>query len=115
MSKAEDLHPNVSTTTEPPAATQRKAARRKPASRRTREGDTAPELSADGIERFEIEQAISAAEDSKLVAVTDILKTEVGRDPQRAARALEAILAGASPERYAPEQCKGMVQPGLVA
>ena len=36
MSKAEDLHPNVSTTTEPPAATQRKAARRKPASRRTR-------------------------------------------------------------------------------
>ena len=53
---------------------------------------------ADGIERFEIEQAISAAEDSKLVAVTDILKTEVGRDPQRAARALEAILAGASPD-----------------
>ena len=45
-----------------------------------------------------LEQAISAAEDSKLVAVTDILKTEVGRDPQRAARALEAILAGASPD-----------------
>ncbi len=98
MSKAEDLHPPVSTTTKPPAATQRKAARRKPASRRTREGDTAPELSADGIERFEIEQAIAAAEDSKLVAVTDILKTELGRDPQRAARALDSILAGASPD-----------------
>ena len=98
MSKAEDLHPPVSTATKPPAATQRKTPRRKPASRRTREGDTAPELSADGIERFEIEQAIAAAEDSKLVAVTDILKTELGRDPQRAARALDSILAGASPD-----------------
>lgn len=28
---------------------------------------------------------------------------------------IELVLAGASPERYAPEQCKGMVQPGLVA
>ena len=98
MSKAEDLHPTVSTTTESPAAPKRKAVRRKPAGRQTREGDTAPELSADGIERFEIEQAISAAEDSKLVAVTDILKTELGRDPQRAARALDSILAGASPD-----------------
>ena len=58
----------------------------------------APELSADGIERFEIEQAISAAEDSKLVAVTDIIKTEFARDPKGAARALDAILSGASPD-----------------
>ena len=86
MSKAEDLHPTVSTTTESPAAPKRKAVRRKPAGRQTREGDTAPELSADGIERFEIEQAISAAEDSKLVAVTDIIKTEFARDPKGAAR-----------------------------
>src|SRR5690606_28626252 len=42
--------------------------------------------------------AIAAAEDSKLVAVTDILKTEAGRDTEHAARALEAILAGASPD-----------------
>ena len=98
MSKAEDLHPPVSTTTEPSAATKRKPARRKPANRQAREGDTAPELSADGIERFEIEQAISAAEDSKLVAVTDIIKTEFARDPKGAARALDAILSGASPD-----------------
>ena len=98
MSKAEDLHPTVSTTTESPAAPKRKAVRRKPAGRQTREGDTAPELSADGIERFEIEQAISAAEDSKLVAVTDIIKTEFARDPKGAARALDAILSGASPD-----------------
>ena len=98
MSKAEDLHPTVSTTTESPAAPKRKAVRRKPAGRQAREGDTAPELSADGIERFEIEQAISAAEDSKLVAVTDIIKTEFARDPKGAARALDAILSGASPD-----------------
>jgi polyphosphate kinase 2 len=98
MSKTEDLHPAVDSAVEPPAASRREPARRKPASRRARQGDTAPDLSADGIERFEIEQAISAAEDSKLVAVTDILRTELGRDPKGAARALDAILAGASPD-----------------
>jgi polyphosphate kinase 2 len=98
MSKTEDLHPAVDSAVEPPAASRREPTRRKPASRRARQGDTAPDLSADGIERFEIEQAISAAEDSKLVAVTDILRTELGRDPKGAARALDAILAGASPD-----------------
>jgi hypothetical protein len=28
---------------------------------------------------------------------------------------IERVLAGASPERYTPEECKGMVHPGLVA
>jgi polyphosphate kinase 2 len=98
MSKAEDLQPTVNTPAEAPAAGKRKPARAKTSSRSIREGDTAPDLSADGIERFEIEQAISAAEDSKLVAVTDILQTEAARDPTRAARALEAMLAGASPD-----------------
>lgn len=28
---------------------------------------------------------------------------------------IDRVLAGASPERYAPEQCKDMVQPGLLA
>ena len=106
MSKAEELQPPTSTAVQPQAetpaaaasASKRKPARTKAASRRAREGDTAPDLSADGIERFEIEQAIAAAEDSKLVALTDILKTEAGRDTEHAARALEAILAGASPD-----------------
>ncbi len=106
MSKAEELQPPTNTAVQPQAeapaaaasASKRKPARTKAASRRAREGDTAPDLSADGIERFEIEQAIAAAEDSKLVALTDILKTEAGRDTEHAARALEAILAGASPD-----------------
>ena len=104
MSKTEDLQPPTSTAVQPQAeapaasASKRKPARSRATSRRAREGDTAPDLSADGIERFEIEQAIAAAEDSKLVALTDILKTEAGRDTEHAARALEAILAGASPD-----------------
>ena len=98
MSKAEDLQSPVNDAAPTSAAGPKKSPRRKPASRRARDGDTAPELSTDGIERYEVEQAIAAAETSKVVAVSDILKTETGRDPRRAARALDAILAGASPD-----------------
>ncbi len=98
MSKAKDLQPTANTPTEAPAAGKQKPARARASSRRSQAGDTAPDLSAEGIERFEVEQAISAAEDSKLVAVTDILQTEAARDPKRAAHALDAILAGASPD-----------------
>lgn len=97
MSKAEDTH--TGTTAEraaTPAAKRPPAAKKAP--RPSRAGDTAPELTVEGIEQFEVEQAIAAAEDSKLVAVTDILKTEGARDARRASRALEAILAGASPD-----------------
>ncbi|MHB1373259.1 MAG: polyphosphate kinase 2 [Thauera sp.] len=97
MGKADDTH--TGTTAEraaPPAAKRPSGARKVP--RPSRAGDIAPELTAEGIEQFEVEQAIAAAEDSKLVAVTDILKTEGARDARRASRALEAILAGASPD-----------------
>jgi polyphosphate kinase 2 len=50
-----------------------------------------------GIEDFEIEQAIDAAQDSKLVAVKDIL-ARAATDPQAKTDALEAILDGASPD-----------------
>ena len=95
MSKEEDLQP-TSASAPQPAAPARKPVRTK--GRSARAGDTAPVLSAEGIERFEIDQAIAAAEDSKLAAVGDILKTELGRDPKHAVRTLEAILAGASPD-----------------
>ncbi|ENO84173.1 polyphosphate kinase 2 [Thauera linaloolentis] len=61
-------------------------------------GDIAPDLSPEGIERFEIDQAVAGAQDSKLIALTDILQREAGADPARATQALEAILAGASPD-----------------
>lgn len=58
-------------------------------------GDTAPVFEAQAIERFEVEQAIDAATESRLGAVQDILHDR-GKDIQQLKKALEAILAGAS-------------------
>jgi polyphosphate kinase 2 len=65
--------------------------------RRARSGDTAPDFSERAIERFEVEQAIAAATDSKVIAVGDI--QHAGRqDVEAMKRTLEAIIAGASPD-----------------
>ena len=66
--------------------------------RSAKEGDVAPELSAEGIEAFEVEQATAGAQDSKLVALVDILCRESSKNPASATQALDAILAGASPD-----------------
>ena len=66
--------------------------------RSAKEGDVAPELSAEGIETFEVEQATAGAQDSKLVALVDILCRESSKNPASATQALDAILAGASPD-----------------
>ena len=72
-------------------------ARRSTQPRPTKAGDIAASLTEEGIENFEIDQALDAAHDSKLVAVTDILESK-GDDVSSAVSALEAILAGASPD-----------------
>ena len=70
--------------------------------RSAKEGDVAPELSAEGIETFEVEQATAGAQDSKLVALVDILCRESSENRSKnsasATEALDAILAGASPD-----------------
>jgi polyphosphate kinase 2 len=58
-------------------------------------GDVATSLTQKGIENFEVNQAIDAAHDSKVVAVTDILQTQ-SHDISAAVSTLEAILDGAS-------------------
>ncbi|MCL1861105.1 MAG: polyphosphate kinase 2 [Proteobacteria bacterium] len=58
-------------------------------------GDVATSLTQKGIENFEVSQAIDAAHDSKVVAVTDILQTQ-SHDISSAVSALETILDGAS-------------------
>ncbi|KAI5912693.1 polyphosphate kinase 2 [Thauera sp. 2A1] len=68
--------------------------------RRVGAGDTAPEFTPPAIERFEIEQAISAATDSQITAVTDILQSD-RRDIGAIRKSLEAILAGSSPDDIA--------------
>ncbi len=68
--------------------------------RRVGAGDTAPEFTPPAIERFEIEQAISAATDSQVTAVADILQSD-RRDIGAIRKSLEAILAGSSPDDIA--------------
>jgi polyphosphate kinase 2 len=79
------------------AAKSPRASRQKAPSRPTQAGDVATSLTQEGIEAFEINQALDAAHHSKIVAVTDILKAK-GGDVLSAASALEAILEGASPD-----------------
>jgi len=88
--------PNAADSSAPSPAPAKPRARK--AARRSQQGDTAPSLTASDIETFEVEQAIGAAEESKIVAVTEILQTESRQDPKRALKALESILAGASPD-----------------
>jgi polyphosphate kinase 2 len=66
--------------------------------RKASEGDISPVLSEEGIESFEINQAITAAEASKEVAVLDIVDNIKTGDPETLAQTLEAVLAGISPD-----------------
>jgi len=61
-------------------------------------GDIAPLLTADGIERFSVSEAVDAAHESKAFAVGDIIKQALQESPASASESLEAILDGASPD-----------------
>ncbi|MDR2165197.1 MAG: polyphosphate kinase 2 [Zoogloeaceae bacterium] len=85
-------------------AREQKTPARTPRSARTRAarfGDIATSSKEAGIAAFEVDQAISGAQDSKIVALTDILQRSAQGDIQSAASALEAILDGASPDDVA--------------
>jgi len=62
-------------------------------------GDISPRLTAEGVETYVVDKSTSAAQESKVVAVKDILEhaTESGGSPALI-QSLEAILAGSSPE-----------------
>lgn len=74
------------------------ASRRSTASRKVAQGDTSPSLTGDGIENFEVEESVSAAESSKLVAMKDIIQSASSHDIQTVADQLGAIVKGASPD-----------------
>jgi polyphosphate kinase 2 len=69
------------------------------APRRAQSGDIATSSTPEGIQDFEVGQAVTAARESKAVAVADILR-RVAREEgiQTVASTLETILAGASPD-----------------
>jgi polyphosphate kinase 2 len=65
--------------------------------RPVRSGDVATSRTQEGIEAFEIAQAMDGARDSKEVAIADILQAHAN-DIESATSILEAILDGASPD-----------------
>ena len=69
--------------------------------RKVKQGDVSPSNSEAGIERFEVDQAVAGAEDSKVVAVTDIVEAGAEGDIVGLAEHLGAILKGASPDDIA--------------
>lgn len=86
----------------PAAKRSRTRAAAKPAARsKTRlatSGDVPPKLTAAGVESFEVGQAIEAATESKIVAVRDIISAVQPGDTAGLAKALGAIMDGASPD-----------------
>jgi polyphosphate kinase len=84
--------------------------------RKIEQGDTAPELTEQGIEAFEVNQSIEAATSSKETAIIDIVSNIKSGDTQTLAETLEAVLAGASPDDAAKlrhallEQIKPVVE-----
>jgi polyphosphate kinase 2 len=70
----------------------------RPAARRAKSGDIAPSTTAQGIERFEVKQAIDSAEESQVTALGDMLQSASRGDIRSVAKTIETILAGASPD-----------------
>jgi polyphosphate kinase len=65
--------------------------------RRTAEGDIPPNLTGKGIEGYAINEAVKSAQESKAVAVKDILAT-LPQDPTALLDALDTVLKGSSPD-----------------
>jgi len=66
--------------------------------RRADQGDVAPELSVEGIEEFSVSERVLAANESKAMAVRDILSRAAKSDSASLIESFEAILAGAAPD-----------------
>jgi len=88
--------PNGNGTTSPAVTAEKPRRRRGP--RPASAGDTPPSLTAGAIEKFSIGEAVSSARLSKVTAVRDILSRIPKDDRATTMAALEAILAGASPD-----------------
>ncbi len=86
----------------PVAARGAVAARRSPRSagrkRKASEGDIAPALSAGAIEDYSVDEAVQAANESKAMAIEDILRRAAAGDSTSLTESFEAILTGASPD-----------------
>jgi len=69
--------------------------------RRATAGDVTSAKSAAGVERFVVAQSVAAAQNSKIAAMNDIIKTAGKGGVEAVAKTLESIIAGASPDDIA--------------
>ncbi|TVP98331.1 MAG: polyphosphate kinase 2 [Planctomycetaceae bacterium] len=69
--------------------------------RRVAEGDVSPTITEAGIRRHTIGEAIDAARESKVTAITDIIRRIDPPDQETLTRVLNAILDGTSPDDVA--------------
>ena len=76
----------------------RRKANGKAAARRVALGDIPPRLAPKAIEKFAVDEAVSAANESKAFAIQDIARRVSEGDSADMAETFEAIIAGASPD-----------------
>ncbi|HWS11758.1 MAG TPA: polyphosphate kinase 2 [Rhodocyclaceae bacterium] len=93
-----DTKPQLASVPKPEPAAVAAPRKRNPRPRPAAAGDIAPVSTPEGIEEFAVGEAVAAAQESKIVAVRDILGGVAQSDVTSLAKTLEAILAGASPE-----------------
>lgn len=79
----------------PKAKTKTRKSRRP---RSVKEGDTSPNLDPGGLESHVLDEAIAAAQQSKIAAVKDIVANTPPHDVQTLAQTLKAVISGASPK-----------------
>ncbi len=77
---------------------QKRKSGKKKKNRRVKAGDTSRAETPAQVESFEVKESIDAAQQSKIVAVQDIVKKTPPHDIQTLAKTLEAIIQGASPD-----------------
>ncbi len=76
----------------------RSKSKKNKANRKVEDGDTSRGASPESVESFEVSESIDAAQQSKIVAVRDIVQKTPPHDIQTLAKTLEAIIDGASPD-----------------
>ena len=64
--------------------------------RLAQKGDIAPAVSAEDVERFVVSETTEAAQEAKIAAVRDIVRTAPPHDSNTLAKILAAIMDGAS-------------------
>ena len=76
-------------------------------------GDTAPDLAAANIEKFEVTESIASAQDTQAEAIRDIITSAAPHDMNAVAHSLRSILEGASPDDAI--KLRQLLRPSIVA